>query len=594
VSLHAQKEIVIRLADKNMGWTLLTTNQYKQLMLSFLNNPKFFKPFVFTPMTNSLQQQQQETNHLVNKELVLFSSSSLSNPCTSIHSSLDNVSLINCSNNDHNDSRCIDNEHDVNQKSTLIQQFYFSPLNEIFRILKLLIKDYNFEPLLTTACERKLHEKKFNEWQVPHVYGLPKVHKSPLDIRPIVACHSWFTTPVSVYLDALVRKTINFEQAIPTYLKDTLSLVQMIETTPIRLENETLSDTLEKDVWLVSGDITALYPNIPIHDGVTAFRDFLTYEWHYHSAKHHPHRKTDHEVFYYLAKLARTVMDYNLVCFDDKYYQQIHGTAMGTPFAVLFSIIYVHTLEMLYLFDQKPAGIILWKRYIDDILIVYKGPFQPLKMFLDKYNTMAETIQVNWKYSQTSIDFLDLTLKVDKRYNSEQRLLDVRLFRKPGNAYQYIPYDTAHPPHIKKAFPIAELKRICRNCSIEEDFLEEKRIFFQLLRHRGYPPELLDQSFNQVHFSSRLALIFANKDFSLSKNQTINSSLSKNKNKSDRPIFVTRYSPFHRNVNLKHILTQHKDVLFPEASNHVSHVLLSYSKSKNLKEHFSTAKFTSR
>ena len=484
--LRNQKELVFRLADKNMGWTILHSDKYIELMQNFLFNPLFFDP--------------------ISEEDAL------------------NVYLQPC-----------------NKAKTLLTE----------------IKKFEFEEDCTIACIKYLTNT--SEWSIPHIYGLPKVHKIPLEIRPIVACHSWFTTPISVYLDAVVRKYVS-TRSIPTYLKDTITLLQIIEKTPMPITFST------NDLWLVSGDISALYPNIPIEDGLSALTEFLF-----------NYTPLDHRIINRLTELTEIVLRNNIVCFDKFYYKQTHGTAMGTPFAVLFSIIFVHSLECRL---TKPPGVILWKRYIDDILIVYKGPFEDLQKFLDDYNNLADTIHVNWKWSNSRIDFLDLTIKIDQRINRTIPLLDVKLFRKPGNAYQYLPFDSAHPPHCKKAFPTAELIRICRNCSLEKEFLEERTKFFFLLRDRGYPPSFISKCFENVKFSLRQEYIFKEKSRKIDRD-------------SKRLVFVTRYNPLLKSLPLRRLLLDHVYLLPEYLQKEFESLIISYSKSSSLSNLLSPSKFES-
>jgi hypothetical protein len=47
----------------------------------------------------------------------------------------------------------------------------------------------------------------------------------------------------------------------------------------------------------------------------------------------------------FILQLAAWVLDNSYVTFDGKTYKQDHGTAMGTPFAVTYTEIYMHVHE---------------------------------------------------------------------------------------------------------------------------------------------------------------------------------------------------------------------------------------------------------
>jgi hypothetical protein len=102
---------------------------------------------------------------------------------------------------------------------------------------------------------------------VPVFYGLIKVHKTPTALRPIVACHSWLTTPVSCVcayeLHVLIRRHL------PHVLEDSKSLVRMIEG--VRVPRHHSVDS----VVLVTGDVEGLYVNIPILEAINACVTFV-------------------------------------------------------------------------------------------------------------------------------------------------------------------------------------------------------------------------------------------------------------------------------------------------------------------------------
>jgi hypothetical protein len=71
------------------------------------------------------------------------------------------------------------------------------------------------------------------------------------------------------------------------------------------------------------------------------------------------------------------------------------------------------------------------------------------------------------------------------------------------NRFLYIPWSSAHPLHVKKAFVKAELTRFAMVSSEVEFFAEACRQFYGNLRRRGYPPQTLENWFGQVSYGQR-------------------------------------------------------------------------------------------
>ena len=173
--------------------------------------------------------------------------------------------------------------------------------------------------------------------------------------------------------------------------------------------------------------------------------------------------------------------------FDGIYYLQTNGTAMGTPFAVVYAIIYLHYHESSVLKNLRFKPI-YFKRFIDDIFLIVHSKEQAIK-FLDTYNDRNNNIILTSNMG-SSVDFLDITIFKGPRLNTLNRL-DFKTFQKPQNRYLYIPPTSYHNSSVFSNLIVSELKRYCITCSITSDFTTMKVLFFERLQRRGYSLELI-------------------------------------------------------------------------------------------------------
>ena len=75
--------------------------------------------------------------------------------------------------------------------------------------------------------------------------------------------------------------------------------------------------------------------------------------------------------------------------FNGDHYLQTGGTAMGTSLAPNYANLFMDRLETKALagFAQKP---LTWKRFIDDIFLVWTHGEQSLKNFIDYLNSLHD------------------------------------------------------------------------------------------------------------------------------------------------------------------------------------------------------------
>ena len=145
--------------------------------------------------------------------------------------------------------------------------------------------------------------------------------------------------------------------------------------------------------------------------------------------------------------------------------------------------------ELLNSSDKKP---LIYLRYIDDIFGIWLDGEQSLREFHTKANSIHHQIQVDLRLSTSSLDFLDVTVKLN------EGKLETDLFTKPTDSKSYLQFDSDHPKHVKKAIPFGLGTRLKRICSRSDDYLRHKRELKARLMDRGYPGHLIDKELEKL------------------------------------------------------------------------------------------------
>jgi len=335
---------------------------------------------------------------------------------------------------------------------------------------------------LPANMTRFIREK--TESQMPEFHTIPKVHKTPWALRPIVPSHSWVTSRLSEVVDHLCRPILD---KLPWVVNSTKQVLNNLSK--IRLEPG-------KDVWICTGDMVAMYTNINAKQCAAtvagAWRHML------------PDSKIPDQT---IRQMIRFIMENNYFSFQDTKWKQIDGLAMGTSCAPILANIYAAFWERKHNVMRQP-GVLLYNRYIDDILCVFQGTRKELMDFLEKIQLGSLTI--NWSFSSKKKEFLDVEIMTLPTPHGPT--LATRLFKKLMNRHLYIPWSSAHPLHVKKAFVKAELIRFAMVSSEIGYFADARAQFYGNLRRRGYPSEALENWFRQVSYDNRPLFLSSQKE----------------------------------------------------------------------------------
>ena len=117
---------------------------------------------------------------------------------------------------------------------------------------------------------------------------------------------------------------------------------------------------------------------------------------------------------------------------------------MGTKLAPAYANIFMGKLEQTIL-SHAPYKPLFYKRYIDDILILWPHSEIELNNFLASMNSFHPSIKFTSDFSHEKITFLDLNIYKGSNFLISNKL-DVETYIKPTNRQAYIYANSYHPP----------------------------------------------------------------------------------------------------------------------------------------------------
>ncbi len=294
----------------------------------------------------------------------------------------------------------------------------------------------------------------------PHArlfYLLPKLHKSAWTFscmppgRPIVSDVSSVTRAcasfVEHFLGPLARKN-------ESYVRDSTHIIASLHDFPV-------SDPS----FLVTLDVSSLYTNIPTDDGLAAVRSAFL--------RNPDSRRPDLT----LLSMITVILKNNAFVFRGERFLQKSGTAMGCAFGASFANIFLALWEEKIFNVYRPP---VWRRFIDDIFLIYPFSLDSLFTFIDFFNGIFPSIKVTLTYDLHSIRFLDLLL------SKKDGFLSFQIGFKPTDCHTILSPSSFHPPHVFSAILFGQAYRWATHCSTYEAFKETKKTVQAAWRRQGY------------------------------------------------------------------------------------------------------------
>ncbi|CAJ0944644.1 unnamed protein product [Ranitomeya imitator] len=177
--------------------------------------------------------------------------------------------------------------------------------------------------------------------------------------------------------------------------------------------------------------------------------------------------------------------------FGDQYYIQKTGTAMGSNMAPPYTNIFMAAFEETYVYTHSlfQQHSIYWKRYIDDIFMIWKGDEDLLLQFVSDINSCVPNLSFSIQKSTTSINFLDTMITLEADGN-----LDVDLYCKSTDKNSLLHFSSCHPRHVKQSLPISQYHRLSRIISnVDKQAIRHQEMSVKFLQ-RGYPLRTLQKT----------------------------------------------------------------------------------------------------
>ncbi|XP_055614997.1 uncharacterized protein LOC129761303 [Toxorhynchites rutilus septentrionalis] len=205
---------------------------------------------------------------------------------------------------------------------------------------------------------------------------------------------------------------------------------------------------------LVSFNVTALFPNVPVTEAVESLRKHMERK-----------RVPPNQIGAYLL-VTKTCMNQNFFSFRGKFYKQTFGLSMGSKLPPLLAEVFMKDFET-ELAKEKffPR---MWRRYVDDIFAVVKERYlkQTLELLNSRHRTIKFTVE---KEKDGTLPFLDLyiTRKEDNR-------LKFGIYRKPTSTDRYITSDSNHFGAQKQAAFHSMVYRLLNIPMERDDYIAEK------------------------------------------------------------------------------------------------------------------------
>ena len=214
--------------------------------------------------------------------------------------------------------------------------------NKLIQILKM-IKE-----------EGGMHESTYKKIyptgaSIPKFYGLPKIHKAEVPLRPIVSSRGSVLYNTAKELARILKPLTGRTTYSVQNTKDFVEQVKNIKLLP--------------DECIILYDVKALFTSVPIEPAIKIIQQHLEDDQELQ-------QRTSISVQHIIMPLESCLKNTHFI-FQGRFYEQTEGAAMGSPLSPIIANLYMEAFEKKTI-STSPTPPSLWRRFVDDTFVIIK------------------------------------------------------------------------------------------------------------------------------------------------------------------------------------------------------------------------------
>lgn len=331
----------------------------------------------------------------------------------------------------------------IKQNNNLIQTWLETDLINIYTAAKL--KNRNTHP--------------------PKIYGLPKLHKINIPLRPIT---SFIQSPLynlTKYIADIIQSSTS---PPPSNVRNSWEIKNELQTL----------QKVPKDHGFISLDVVSMYTSIPLELAIDAIKQ----KW-VEIKKNTIFSKPT------FMEAVQLCLQNSYMAYNKKFYKQIKGLPMGAPLSAITANLVMEKIEKEAI-EKCDFPVTFYKRYVDDILCII--PTNKYNQILENFNQINQNIQFTIEKEQNkTIHFLDITITTDNNNN-----IATSWYTKPTWSGRYLNYNS----HTAKIHKKNVATNICHRALSLTNPKDRPTVIKKLnttLKNNSYPKHLIKKTIKE-------------------------------------------------------------------------------------------------
>ena len=350
---------------------------------------------------------------------------------------------------------CKKEAEDLLQQPTY-QPIPTDPTTKYINKLISMLKSIKAEGGISEAVYKKLYSTGAGS---PKFYGLPKIHKEGMPLRPIVSSIGVVTYSTSKEISRILKPLVGKS---PYHIQNSQDFIQQIQ-----------GIQLQPNQSMVSFNVKALFTSVPIQPAITIIKKLLEED---QSLQQRTTMSVDNIIC-----LLEFCLKSTYFTFEGQHFEQLEGAAMGSPISPIVSNLYMENLKEEAI-STAPHPPYFWRRFVDDTFTILESSQK--RAFMDHINSIDQHIQFTCEEQREdgSIPFLDVLVTPN-----EDGSLNSTVFRKPTHTDLYLQWDSHHTLPSKYSVIGTQLHRAKTTCSNPQLLKQEEDHLYTALSRCKYP-----------------------------------------------------------------------------------------------------------